>query len=195
MAFKLVSVRGAGILATVPGLLLLLSACDSVARYSVDNQTDESLITRPVFADDCSQIGGYRTDYLGEKVLPRRKKTSVEFIYGTDVETVNCVQVLSLDRRLLLGEPYSDGQSYVVSDAGSTGSAVAPVASTLPDQGRLDQFKDALKKHPFRTALLLFGWALVLGVWAAFVIVLPIAVLITLAMFTRRMLRRRSGKP
>ena len=66
--------------------LLLLSACDSIANYSVDNQTDQTLITRALFEDDCSQTGRYRSDYLGEEVVPPKKKTSFEWIYGTDVE-------------------------------------------------------------------------------------------------------------
>jgi len=175
--------------------LLLLSACDSIANYSVDNQTDQTLITRALFEDDCSQTGRYRSDYLGEEVVPPKKKTSFEWIYGTDVETVHCVQVLSADRRLILAEPYSEGQTYAVTDTGNKGLAVASDPATIPDQGRLDQFKEALKERPFRTALLLFGWALVLGVWAAFAIILPIAVPITLLVFARRMLRRRFGRP
>src|SRR5437870_1577195 len=96
-------------LVALAGLGSLVSACDGVAEYSVTNQTSETLITRPVFRDDCSQTGGFRSDYLDEKSVPPMSTTSVEYVYGAGLDTVRCIQVLTTDRQIVLADEYSTG--------------------------------------------------------------------------------------
>ena len=158
----------------------------------MDNQTDQSLITRAVFEEVCRVIGGLASDYLPDQpVEPNRQSEYFEIYGGVGPDAVSCVQVLDANRKLLLGEKYRRGGVYTVTNESAPGQEAAPDSQTLPEHSNFGQWKEDLSERPLSTSLTIFGIVLILSVWFALVFVMPLALLVILLVLARDFIRRR----
>ena len=170
------------------------TACDAVVEYTVDNQTNQPLITRAVFEEDCGVTGGLASDYLPEQVIEPNSQSEYAHIYGSGPDGISCIQVLDVNRRLLLGENYRGGGVYAVTNQLVSSGEPAPDSQTLPEHSDFGQWKEDLSERPSVTVVTLFGIGLVLTLWFALVFVVPLAVLVILLILARDFFRRRRAR-
>ncbi len=164
--------RAVATLCALAGAGLVSTACDAFATYTIDNKTDQPLITRGVMEEDCSQTGGLGSDYLEERSVPPNTAVDIEYVYGGAIDSVSCVQVLTSDRRLVLAEPYREDRTYTI-DSIQTGGEATADPLTLPEHRDLGQLKEDLWEHPAQT----IGILVILLIGLAFVVAIPLGVL------------------
>ena len=100
----------------------LLLACDNFATYSIDNRTDQPLLTRASrYNCDANSSKGYR-----EIEVPPMATSLQEIVLGGG-GSLDCIYVLTLDRQILLMERPMEGKTYVIDHP------PAPDAPRLPE--------------------------------------------------------------
>ena len=164
-------VKLAALVISTLALAVVLTACDNFATYTVVNETNEELITWPLF-EDCKVIVGNKADYLHEEVI-RPFETLDYFDVHGEPRLSKCVQVVTRDRQLVLSEPYEDGGIYTVT------IPLQPLGDSIPARGDLPgrSISEFLRETP-PALLVVWGLGLVfgLGVFAAFLFALFITV-------------------
>jgi len=171
-------------------------ACDAVAEYTVVNHTDRALITRIRFESDCNVVDGNRADYLPEeRIKPFETHESYD-IYGTGIggPSAECVQVLTADRRLILGAPYDEGKTYEVEEPVEPAGKPAPKTGELPDQSGPDQILEGIKEHPVQNAIGITVILFLLAMFAFFFGGGLVGLIIAVFLVTRFFYRHYVGK-
>jgi hypothetical protein len=153
-----------GRVAALASLGILLTGCDAAPEFVVVNETQQTLITRPVF-EECAAGGSNRQDYLDEQIVPPMTAFEYSEIYGfrAGQSSLSCVEVMTEDRRLVLAEPYERGRAYNVSDPLPEPLAVVPEIQELPSQSALAQIREDLDERPLGAGVFLV-WMTVLVV-------------------------------
>ena len=146
-------------------LLVLLTACDWFAEYTVVNETDQELITWALL-DDCDELVGHREDYLHEKVVCPHDTLDYFWISGTfpPFPEPDCIQVATKDRRVVFSAPYENGATYTIREP------LQPLAGPIPKQGDLphEPFGERFSDGPFLTAWMVgYRLSIMLGAPAA----------------------------
>ncbi len=144
--------RRAAVLATVV-LALATTACDTFLDYTVVNETNQSLLTWPIYHANCdtaearqqldvAQIGPYET---------------FDYSSATRADDPDCIVVATLDKRPVLIAEYGYADRYVVSDpVNPTGESLPELAEPTDPRGWdlfFDLFTDT---HPIAAAI----WAM-----------------------------------
>jgi len=141
------------------GLLIILPACDSVAEYTVINETDEELITWPL-VHHCDVLVGHNGDYLDQDVV--MPHSTFDYFCLSWFPEPECVQVATKDRRLVLSKPYEYGATYTVREP------LEPFTDPIPKEKDLPRnpFTETFMDDPVFWSLML---AVLVGVSAAVV--------------------------
>lgn len=139
----------AGIMATAHGLV----------QYTVVNETTRDLLTWGM-EGDCSRLSDRRGDYTRTEIVPAGGRLEY-FGYGPWLHA-DCIHVATMDRRLVLVEPYEDGA--VVSVAEPLTIRPEPVPSpedlSVPSAWERWVTEAPLPIRIFEAALLLLGLGL-----------------------------------
>ena len=139
-----------------------LAACDAHIAFTVQNETDQPLLAWLLY-EDCSVVVGKRGEYHYEDMIEPNGRLEVSDITGTNPPEPSCVQVATMDRRLLVSDAYASGGSYTVTDATPQGAFI-PEEDDLPRQSVRERIGEAWEASPLTVIL---GLAVVLGVVVA----------------------------
>jgi hypothetical protein len=137
-----------------------VSNWDEFYKYTVINHTEEDLLTW-VFRGECESLVGYTEDYEGDsfvEVVPPRGE--VDVFHGTWEPKVNCVQVATADRRLVLSSPYEYGSTYTVNAPLQPIGDPVPQFEDLPNKPLKDYYLDYFADYKgvaAGVAIFLFG--------------------------------------
>ena len=150
------------VLATMALLLAIgLTACDNFAEYTVINETDEELLTWPLL-EGCGDSPAQEEDYLHTDTIEPHQTHHYFDAYSPAIPEPGCVQVATMDRRLVLSEPYEYGGTYRIS------KPLRPFGNPVPNPDDLphESWRESLREtHPFYIALLpvmaIFGLAII----------------------------------
>ena len=154
----------------------------------------------PLFEDDCMLTAGNQSDYLPEQSIEPFERFLYEDVYGAGPDGISCVQIMSVDRRILLAEPYKEGRVYTIDDPLTPISDRVPEIADLPIQSASDQHLEDAKERPFAKGLELLGWGIVLGLWLLYlvglllILVVPVGAVVALFLIARHFWRGYSRK-
>ena len=123
---------------------------DWIVSYTVVNNTDQSLLTW-FMNRDCSQEGGSRYNGPAKEVLPT-ERLDYDHIRGRFEG--GCIQVATVDRRVVLSQPYEEGALVVVSEP------LAPIFGPIPPDAQLPGEPFTIKSVLDQSPGVLFGLAL-----------------------------------
>ena len=84
--------------------MVFILGCDAYVEYTIVNDTDSPLITRPGF-EECRLKTPNKLDYLEEDVVAPRGQQVYEEVFGVE-QPLKCVEVLAADRAPILAEAY-----------------------------------------------------------------------------------------
>lgn len=150
-------------------IALTLVACDEVVDFTIVNDTDTDIITWVLLAD-CDERGS-RDEYRPEEIVPAHGRLHYEDIFGAGGPPEGrCVQASTLDRRLILSEPYREGEVYTIEQPLEEG----PVVPEQTEQAKadypmqwLDSTYEGLQERPLATLI----WMALVG---TFVFLIPL---------------------
>ena len=135
------SIRLATLMVTGLTLVVLSTGCDAFAEYTVANHTDEELLTWPLL-EDCRVVIGKEDDYLHAEVVKPRERHAYFDAYSPALPDPGCVQVATLDRRLVLAEKYEYGGTYTVAEPLRPFGDPVPEPEDLPGQSLKESFRE-----------------------------------------------------
>lgn len=121
-------------------LSLLMTACDAVAHYTIDNRTDRVLLTWGL-REKCSDEIGNGDEYLREHSVPPETATRYEEIYSGFPPYLQCIQVATYNRQLILSQPFDEGGVYVIEEPITPGVFV-PQTDELPDRSVSESWRE-----------------------------------------------------
>lgn len=133
-------------------------------QYVIVNETGRPLLTW-VIEHDCSVLIAHKYDYSYPDVVAAAERREVGF-YGY---RGRCIQVATLDRRLVFLQKYEDGAEVVVSEPLKFLSGPVPPADELPNEPR-GQWFDA----KWWIYLVIFGSGAIAGVAGMLLVVVGI---------------------
>lgn len=153
-------------IAVLTCLGLVITGCDAFYDYKIDNRTDQQLLTWALL-EDCSDEIGNRDEYLREVPVPPRTVASYGGSYSPYGAAVQCIQVATLDRRLVLSEPYHDADTYIVDDPLDPGAYVPENSELSPSSWR-ENVEEAWRTYLVLLLItLFFGTGILYGLYLA----------------------------
>ena len=105
-------------------LTLTLTACDSPLQYRLQNDSSQTLLTWPVWDDDCEAPSGPAERHGAEQVYAH-EAFDYDSVYSGNDDPPRCVVVSTTQHQAVLLSPYEESKTYVVQDPLTPGVTIS----------------------------------------------------------------------